>query len=63
MPKGVYDRSKAKPHSKTGGRPAGGRFSPEDAAICLTCTKKVCYGGDYCFNARKKKLKEKELEK
>ena len=62
MPKGIYDRSKAKPHGKTGGRPVK-NASPEDAAVCLTCTKKVCYGGDYCFNVRKKKLKEKELEK
>lgn len=60
MPKGIYDRSKSKPRRKTGGRPAGSGISPEDAIVCLTCTKKVCYGGD-CFNARKKERKEKEL--
>lgn len=56
MPKGVYDRSKAKPHSKTGGRPAGGRFSPEDAIACLTCTAKKCTGAYACFKRRKKEL-------
>lgn len=61
MPKGIYDRSKAKPRKRTKNRPAVIGFSPEDAIVCLTCTKKVCYGGNYCFNARKKERKEKEL--
>lgn len=28
-----------------------------------SCTKKVCYGGGDCFNARKKERKEKETTK
>ena len=60
MPIGIYDRSKSKPRRKTGGRPAGSGILPEDEIVCLTCTKKVCYGG---FNARKKERKEKETTK
>lgn len=63
MPKGIYDRSKSKPRRKTGGRPAGSGISPEDAIVCLTCTKKVCYGGGDCFNARKKERRKKETTK
>lgn len=63
MPKGVYDRSKAKPHSKTRGRPAGAdkqvkRVSPEVASVCLTCTAKKCTGAAACSKRRKKELAE-----
>lgn len=63
MPIGIYDRSKSKPRRKTGGRPAGSGILPEDEIVCLTCTKKVCYGGGDCFNARKKERRKKETTK
>lgn len=57
MPKDIYDRSKAKPRLKTG-RPAGSKFLPQDAIICLTCTAKKCTGAAACFKRRKKELAE-----
>lgn len=38
MPKGIYDRSKAKPRKRTKNRPAVNRigFSPENAIVCQT---------------------------
>lgn len=30
------------------------KIDPADTAVCLTCTKKVCYGGNACFKRRKK---------
>lgn len=32
------------------------RDDPEDAKICLTCTKKRCTGGRECFESRRRKL-------
>lgn len=58
MPKGIYDRSKAKPRRKTGGRPAESGISPEDEIVCLTCTKKKGTGAAACFKRRKKELAE-----
>lgn len=37
------------------------RDDPEDARICLTCTKKKCTGGRDCFESRKRKLMKEGL--
>lgn len=58
MPKGIYDRSMAKPPKRTKNRPAVIRFSPEDATVCLTCSAKKCTGAAACFKRRKKELAE-----
>lgn len=40
------------------------RDDPEEARICLTCTRKRCTGSRRCFNQRKRQMTgEGELEK
>ncbi len=33
-------------------------YESDNAEVCLTCTKKVCQGGEDCFRSRKKKLRD-----
>lgn len=58
MPKGIYDRSKAKPRKRTKNRPAVIGFSPENAIVCLTCSAKKCTGAAACFKRRKKEIEK-----
>ena len=34
------------------------RVSQDEVMVCLTCTKKKCYGEIKCFNKRKKEMQK-----